>query len=227
MVLRGISSMATRTLLIELAEMYLKSSGVELAIESVGGVDAARRVQGGEDFDFVVLAADAIDRLGNAGVIELQGKSDVVRSSVAIAVRAGGHRPDVSSESALREALLSARSIGYSTGPSGVALLALFERWGLSDELRPRCVEARPGVPVGALLVQGAVALAFQQHSELMHLGGIEILGLMPPGAEIVTTFSAAQCKCSRQAEAVQALLTFLRSGVISDVKRRHGMSPA
>ena len=58
----GISSMATRSVLAELADAYTQQSGQPVAIESVGGVDAIRRLQAGEAFDFVVLAAETTMR---------------------------------------------------------------------------------------------------------------------------------------------------------------------
>ena len=223
----GISSMATRQLLAELAGAYRQQGGLEVAFESVGGVDAAKRVQAGEPFDVVVLAADAIVKLAAAGRVVAGSQADLVQSGVAIAVRAGAPRPDISSEGALRRAVLSARTIGYSTGPSGVALTRLFERWGIADALRERIVQAPPGVPVGALVARGEVELGFQQLSELMHLEGIDVLGPMPPGVEIVTTFSAGLCAASSQPEAAAALIEFMRSPAAADAKRRHGMEPA
>jgi len=223
----GISSMATRQLLAELAEAYGRRSGVVVRFESVGGVDALRRVQAGEAFDVAVLAADAIDKLLASGHVVAGSKVDLARSDVAIAVRAGAPRPDVASGDALRNAVLSARSVGYSTGPSGVALLKLFERWGIADAVRLRIVQAPPGVPVGKLVADGAVELGFQQLSELMHLPGIELLGTMPSGCEIVTVFSGGVCAASARARAAQDLLAYLRSPEAADAKRRQGMEPA
>ena len=223
----GISSMATRQVLAELAGAYLQRSGVAVAFESVGGVDAAKRVQAGEPFDVVVLAADAIDKLVAAGRVVAGSRTDLVCSGVAIAVREGSARPDIGSEEALRSAVLSARTLGYSTGPSGVALAKLFERWGIADTVRDRIVQASPGVPVGRLVAGGEVELGFQQLSELMHLPGIDVLGPMPPGSEIATTFSAGLCATAVQPEAVRALLAFMRSPAAVDAKRRHGMEPA
>ena len=149
-VIQGISSMATRQVLGELATAYEERSGTPVAIESVGGVDAAKRVQAGEYFDFVVLAADAIDKLVTAGRVVPGSRVDLVHSGVAVAVRAGAPAPDISSEEALRRAVLAASTVGYSTGPSGVALVRLFERWGIASELQGRLMQAPPGVPVGA-----------------------------------------------------------------------------
>ena len=225
--IHGISSMATRQVLAELAGVWRQESGVDVAFESVGGVDAAKRVQAGEPYDVVVLAADALDRLAGTGRVVAGSKADLVRSGVAIAVREGAPRPDVSSEAALQSAVLSARTVGHSTGPSGTALLKLFERWGIADTVRSRIVQAPPGVPVGRLVADGEIEIGFQQLSEMAGLPGIAVLGPMPPGCEIVSTFSAGLCAASTQPEAVRMLIAFMHSPAAADAKRRHGMEPA
>ncbi|MDK9702127.1 MAG: substrate-binding domain-containing protein [Sulfuritalea sp.] len=225
--LTGISSMATRLVLGELAAAYGQQGGIEVAFESVGGVDAARRVQAGEAFDLVVLAADAIDKLIAAGSVVAGSKADLVKSKVAIAVRAGSPQPDVGSEEALRRAVLAARSLGYSTGPSGSALLELFARWDILEAVRDRVVQAPPGVPVGQLVAEGKVELGFQQYSEMASQPGIAVLGTMPPGCEIISTFSGGLCAASTRPDAVRALLSFMHSPAAAPSKRRHGMEPA
>lgn len=229
--LRGISSMATRQVLADLGAAFEQRTGCPVAIESVGGVDAAKRVAAGEAFDVVILASDAIDKLIAAGHLRAGSRVDLVRSGVAMAVRAGAPVPDVGSEAALQHAVRSARSISYSTGPSGVALARLFERWGMADEVRGRTVQAPPGVPVGTLVARGEVELGFQQLSELIHVEGITLVGGMPPGVEILTVFSAGLpvglAEGSAQAERVRALLHFMTSPDAEEAKRRQGMEPA
>jgi molybdate transport system substrate-binding protein len=225
--IRGISSMATRAVLAELAEGFERRSGGRVAIESVGGVDAAKRVQAGEAFDVVFLAADAIDKLIAAGRVLPGSRADLVRSGVAVAVRAGAMQPDISTEDAVRQAVLAARSISYSTGPSGVALAKLFERWGIAEQIKDRIVTAPPGVPVGSLVARGEVELGFQQLSELMNLEGITVLGPLPPAIQIITTFSAGVCTSTQQADAVRAMLADMNTPEAADIKRRYGMDPA
>jgi molybdate transport system substrate-binding protein len=225
--LTGISSMATRALLAELSAAYEQHAGGRVVFESVGGVDAARRVATGEAFDVVVLAADAIDKLAAAGRVVPGSRVDLVRSGVSVAVRAGAAHPDISSEAAVRRAVLAAPTLGCSTGPSGVALTKLFERWGVAQAVAPRLVQAPPGVPVAALVARGDVALGFQQLSELIDVPGIEVVGPLPAAIRIVTTFSAGVCAACTQAAAARALLDFLASPACDDAKRRQGMEPA
>jgi molybdate transport system substrate-binding protein len=225
--LQGISSMATKAVLAEVAQAYIETGGSEICIESVGGVDAAKRVKEGEAFDIVFLARDALDKLEASGHLLPGSIVDLMRSGVSVAVQAGSTLADISSEAALRAAVLAAPTLGYSTGPSGVALTQLFVRWGVAEQLQSRIVQAPPGVPVGQLVAEGKVALGFQQTSELLHVAGITIVGPMPAEVAIVTTFSAGICANSRQTEASRALLRYFASADSLAAKKRQGMDAA
>ncbi len=225
--IKGISSMATRQLLNDLAAAYQRSAQVTVDIEAVGGVDALKRVQAGEPFDAVFLSADAIDKLIASGQVLPGSRLDMVRSGVAVAVREGAPHPDISDEAAVRQAVLAARSLSYSTGPSGVALAQLFERWGIADQIKARLITAPPGVPVGSLVAKGEVELGFQQLSELLPLAGITVVGPLPPAIQIMTTFSGGVCATSQQPDAVRAMLDAMNEPETETVKRRHGMEPA
>lgn len=223
--------MATRQVLAELTRAFTKQSGVVVDIESVGGVDAAKRVQSGEAFDLVILGSDAIDKLIASGHAHAGSRVDLVRSGVAVAVRKGATLPDISSEEAVKQAVLAAPSISYSTGPSGVALAKLFEKWGIAQQIQSRMVQAPPGVPVGSLIAKGEVALGFQQLSELLHVDGITIVGPLPDAIQITTIFAAALptvlSKETPQASCVKALLDYMVSPMATDAKIRQGMTPA
>lgn len=224
--LKMISSMATREVLARLAAQYQADTGRQVRAEAAGGVDVAKRVQQGEVFDVVVLAANAIDKLIAAGRV-LPGRVDLVESGVAIAVRAGARRWPVDTEDEVRAAVLAARSLSYSTGPSGVYLEQLFARWGILDEIRPRIVVPPPGTPVGTLVADGRVELGFQQLSELMNLPGIELLGSLPAAIQTLTVFSGGVCADAADPAAARALLDYLAAPQTADIKRRHGMEPA
>ncbi len=225
--LAGISSMATRRVLADLALAYARAGGPPVALEAVGGVDAARRVRDGERFDFVVLAAGALDTLAATGRIVAASRVDIARSGIAIAVREGDARPDIGSEAAVRDALLHARSIGVSTGPSGTYLTHLLARWGVADTVAARVVQAPPGTPVGTLIAKGDVALGFQQTSELLDVPGIAIVGPLPPAIQETTIFAGAVCSASSQPAAAAAALAYFASPAAAAAKRRHGMEPA
>ncbi len=226
--IRLISSMATRRLVEELIGVWRDRGAAPFDVEalSVGGVDVARRVRAGERFDVVMLASDAIDALIADGRIVPGSRVDLVESSVAIAVRSGTTHPDVGSETAVRAAVEAAGSIGYSTGPSGVALGRLFERWGIAGTIADRLVQAPAGVPVGSMVADGRVDLGFQQLSELMGMQGIDVLGPMPAPIAIITTFSAGVAVTSERQDDARLFIAHLSSPDMSDIKRRNGMAP-
>ena len=224
---RVISSMATRKLLQDLVAQFESATSTQVALESVGGVDAAKRVKAGEVFDVVVLAKDAIENLSVSGLLLWDDQVDIVQSGVAVAVRSGEPRPDISTADAMRQAVLAAGTIGYSTGPSGVQLARLFEAWGIADTLSGRVTVAPPGVPVASLVARGDVALGFQQLSELLGVDGIDIVGALPPEIAITTTFSGAIARTTTHEQRARELLRFMTLPAAADIKRRHGMEPA
>ena len=223
-----ISSMATQKLLAELLAQHQRDHPESAAaLESVGGVDAARRVQSGEHFDGVLLASDAIDKLIASGHVLAGSRVDWVRSGVAVAVPQSAPQPDIGSEAAVQQAVRQARTLSYSTGPSGVQLARLFDQWGMAEQVKAKLVIPPPGTPVGQLVAGGEVELGFQQLSELMHLPGIDVVGPLPEAIQITTVFSGGVAATSQQPGATRALLAFLAAAHNADTKLRHGMAPA
>jgi molybdate transport system substrate-binding protein len=225
--LKLVSSMATREVLAELVAQYEQATAQSVAAEAAGGVDVAKRVQAGEAVDVVVLASDAIDKLIAAGKVVDGSRFDLVRSGVAVAVRAGAPRPAIDTEDALKRAVEAARSLSYSTGPSGVHLESTFARWGILAAIRDRIVVPPPGVPVASLVAEGRAELGFQQRSELLGRAGVDVLGPLPPAVQITTIFSGGIATACRRPDHAHALLTYLASPSAAPAKRRYGMDPA
>ena len=220
--LHGISSMATKALLGDLVKAYQSLEPVELAIESVGGVVAADRVKAKEPFDLVMLASGALDKLIAEGFVK--NKVVLAYSDVAVAIHEEGESYDISTEVALRETLLKVDTIGYSTGPSGDGLLKLFQRWDLADVLQKKLIQAPAGRSVGTLVADRTVQIGFQQYSELYKVPGIQVLGLMPKGCEIITTFCAGLSNTTSQSEASAKFLHYLETADLAEIKHQNGL---
>ena len=218
--------MAGRKLLGDLIAKFEATSQQRVVLESVGGVDAAKRVRAGEALDVVVLAREVIDELIGAARIAPGSRVDVWVSAIGVAVRAGAARPDIASAAGVKAAVLAARRVGYSTGPSGQYLAKLFVGWDADGTLKDRITVAPPGVPVGSLVARGEIDLAFQQLSELGG-EGIDVLGPLPPEIQMMTTFSGGVALSSTQPEAARALLNFLGSTELRSLKQAHGMDAA
>jgi molybdate transport system substrate-binding protein len=224
--IEGISSMATRLILGELAARYAAKAGVKAEIKSMGGVDAAEKVRAGEKVDIVILASGPMKKLEAEGHLVAGSIRGFTRSGMAIAVKAGAERPDIGSEEAVKRAVMQASKVCYSTGPSGDHLLQLCAKWGLQAD-DARLVKAPPGVPVGSFVAQGDADLGFQQLSELIHVKGIEVLGPLPPEIQNVTVFAAGVASTSAQPDETAALIAYLASPETEAVKREQGMEPA
>ena len=220
--LTGLSSMATRHILADLARDYEASQGTRVEIRSMGGVEAAKLVRAGEATDVIVLASKVMASLEAEGHLATGGARDFARSEIGIAVRAGSALPSVANEQAVKQAMLVARKICYSTGPSGDHLKALCEKWGVPPA---RTLVAPAGVPVAALVANGDADLGFQQLSELIGQPGIEVVGPLPPAIQSVTVFSAGVSMKSRDDEGARALVAYLASVETADAKTasRHG----
>ncbi|MFJ6728152.1 substrate-binding domain-containing protein [Streptomyces sp. NPDC091281] len=225
--LSGLSSMATRPVLADLAAHLRDAHGVAVRFEAAGGVETARRVREGAAADLLVLASGALAKLAAEGFVVPGTVTPLWLSQVVAAVPEGAPVPVLGSAAELRAALLSAGRIAYSTGPSGTALVELIARLGLTDALRDRLVRAAPGVPVGSLLADGGAELAFQQHSELADLAGVTVVGPLPGDTAITSAFDGAVLTASAAPDRARDALALLRSGRASELAAARGMRAA
>ena len=227
-ILRGISSMATKLVLLQLTKIYFDKFNIRIDIESVGGVEAVNRIQSNESFDLVLLGSDSIDRLISEGYLLENSRQDWVESQIAAAIPSGTIRPDFSTALAVKNTILACTSLSYSTGPSGLYLEKLFEHWGITDKVKSCLVVPPPGTPVVSLVASGKAFLGFQQLSELISIAGIDILGTLPSEIAYTTIFSSGvPCRLSNEKnrhKLVKDFLDFLTSKEVEAIKAANGM---
>jgi len=224
-ILTVLQSIAFREAFIELAGRFDRATGHETRAVFDGGINVSARIAGGEVVDAVVMSADAIDEMARGGHIAPGGRTDLALSSIGCAVRAGAAQPALACEGDFIALLRSARSIAYSTGPSGVHLMKVVERLGLADALAGRLRQVR-GEPAGATVARGECDLAFQQMSELLPVAGIDIVGVLPDAVQKTTRFSIGLHAAAPEPEATRALIRFLASAEAAPVVREKGMQP-
>ncbi len=185
------------------------------------------RLRRGEQADVLILAASGFEALAQERLAQAGSRVDLVRSSIALAVRAGQPKPDISTVEALRRTLLAAESIAYSASASGVYVSTeLYQRLGIAEEVGPksrRILSER----VGSVVARGEAELGFQQMSELIPIPGIDIIGPLPEEVQRVTVFSAGLATGARQPEAARELISFLSSPAVHEAIRRTGLEPA
>jgi molybdate transport system substrate-binding protein len=190
----------------------------------VASVQMMSRLKGGEAVDLVILSAASLDELRKAGIVT--ERTDLVKSGIGVAVKAGAPRPDISSGAAVKRAVLAAKGVAYSTGPSGLYLVGLFQRMGIADQIKHKVTQTQ-GQPSGGVVARGDAEIAFQQISELLPVPGIELVGPLPPDIQEITIFAAGLHAHAKSPDAAKALVKFLTSPVAAPVIRSKGMEPA
>jgi molybdate transport system substrate-binding protein len=224
--IRVMASNAFKEAYLELVPQFEHASKHRVVTTFIGSADIMKRMQAGESTDLVILAGNSVDQLIALGKVVPGSRVDLAKSGVGMAVRAGAPKPDISSAGALKRVLLAAKSIGYSSGPSGAYLAGLFQRMGIADELKPKITQTPPGVAVGDLVARGEVEIGFQQVSELLSIKGIDFVGPLPPEAQHITVFSAGLHVRATEPGAAKALVRFLSSPASVPVIRNKGMEP-
>src|SRR5579864_3508064 len=185
------------------------------------------RLDRGEAIDVVIMASPGLDALVKKGQITPGSRVDLVQSKIGMAVKAGAPHPDISTVDALKRTLLAAKSVAYSDSASGVYLsTVLFPKLGIAGEIakKSKKIEADP---VGGVVATGEFEIGFQQISELRPVKGIDIVGVLPPGAQRVTVFSAGIPSTATHPEAAKALIQWLASPAHYAAIKKTGLEPA
>jgi molybdate transport system substrate-binding protein len=211
----------------ELALQFEKASGHKVTTTFTGTLDAQKRIAAGETYDLIIMAGPSIDELIKSGKVAPGSRVDLARSGVGVAVRAGMPKPDIHSTDALKKTLLAAKSIGYSSGPSGVYLTGLFRRLGIADQIKSKLKQTTTGVFVGSLIASGEVEIGFQQVSELAHYPGIDYVGPLPAELQNVTVFSSGMQIGAKSVDAANAWITVLTSPAAAAMFRSKSLEPA
>jgi molybdate transport system substrate-binding protein len=219
-----IGSPGVREISNRLVPEFEKATGHKVLIIWDGVNNVAKRVSGGETADLVFLPAPEIGTLIKEGKLVAESRVVLATSGIGVAIRAGAPRIDASSSEGIRKALLAARTIAYSGGPSGVHMATLLQNWGIADKVKLAAVPT--GTPVGEVVARGDADIGFQQISELLPVKGIDYLGPLPPDIQEVTVFAAALHKAAGPTDAARALLKFMTAPEAVAIIRKAGMEP-
>jgi molybdate transport system substrate-binding protein len=220
------STQATEEAYKELVALFERQTGHKVTTFFSGTINVAKKLADGEPFDLVIMSATAIDEQTKLGKVAPGSKVNFASSGTGLAVKKGAPKPDISTPEALKKTLLAAKSIGYSTGPSGVYVVGMFDKMGIGAEVKDKLRQTPSGVFVGTLIAKGDVEVGFQQISELVHFDGIDYVGPLPGELQRVTMFSAGLHANAKETEAAKALVRFLTAPAAAPVIRKHGLEP-
>jgi molybdate transport system substrate-binding protein len=213
----------------ELAATFEKTSGHKVAITWGTGAALAKRIQAGEQADLLVLTKQGLDTLSKDGKVAPGSERNFASSMLAVAVKKGAAKPNISTPEAFKAAMLSAKTIAYPDpaggGLSGVYFAQIAEKMGFAEQLKSKA-KFPPDNFAGKLVANGDAEYAIMQKPELIAEEGIEVVGTLPAEINVVTVFAAGVSKDARDATASTALLTYLESPEAAAVFKRDGLDP-
>jgi molybdate transport system substrate-binding protein len=222
-----LSTRATEEIYRELVPQFEKASGHKVATTFTGTLDLQNRIAAGGIYDVVIIIDTAIDSFIKTGKVLPGSRVDIAKSAIGVGVRAGLPKPDISSAAALKSALLAAKSIGYSTGPSGTVVLDMVRKMGIAGAVEPKLKQPPSGVLVGSVIASGEADIGFQQTNELSHFAGVDYVGPLPAEFQDITRRSGGIMVGSKETEAARQLLKFISGPDAAPVIRKHGLDPA
>jgi molybdate transport system substrate-binding protein len=219
-----LSTIATKEAYLELVPEFERTSGRKVVTTWAGTVDVLKRVGGGEVHDVVMISIPQLDQLVDQGKIVRGSRVDIAKSGIGVAVKAGAPRPDISSGEALKRTLLAAKTVGYTSGPSGVYMAELIERLGIAAQVKPKHRGVPSGGTVGTIVATGEAEIGFQQVSELVHIKGIDYIGPLPPDVQRVTIFSSGIHTAANNPDGARVLVKFLTAPAAHAAMKRAGL---
>ena len=184
------------------------------------------RLERGEQADVLIMVGYALEDLAKKGKVTAGTSVDLVKSPIAVAVKSGTPKPDISTPEALKRALLAVKTVAYSDSASGVYVSTeMFGKLGIADEMKDKARKI-PATPVGEIVARGDAEIGFQQMSELKPVEGIDIVGPLPDELQKITVFSAGIASVSKEPDAGKALIKFLASPAARGEIVKSGLDP-
>ena len=224
--LKVLSSNGTSAIVRAIGAEFGRRTGHAVITKIDVAVLLQKDIEAGEAFDLAILTRAVVDELARKGAIDAGTPTDVARSGIGVAARAGARKPDIGTVDAFRRTFLEATSVAYTTvGGSGIHFVKMLERLGIADAVRAKA-KTQPGGTVGELVARGEAELAVQQVSELLPVEGIELVGPFPPELQLITVFTGGVSPHARHPDAAKDLLRFFAAPAALEVIRAKGMEP-
>ncbi|WP_018259962.1 molybdate ABC transporter substrate-binding protein [Methylobacterium sp. WSM2598] len=183
------------------------------------------RIRNGERVDVLIMVDNGMDEVIKGGYFKPLERKDIAVSKIGVAVKKGQPWPEIGTVTALRKALLDARSIGYSEGASGTYIASvLLKKLGIADEVAPKSKVILGRRFVGEALTDGEIELGLQQISELRLEPGVDVIGPLPEELQKRSVVSAAVSSNSANVTAAKQFIDFLSSPGSKEAMIRSGL---
>jgi len=224
------STIGVQAALEELMPKFEKVTGHKLTITWGTAAMLVKRVQAGESADIYVLTKQGFDALSKDGKATASSDALFASSGMAMVVKKGAPKPDISTPEKYKETLLKAKTIAYSNpaagGASGVFFAKTLERMGIAEQMKDKTRHPPAGGNSANLVVSGEAELAVQQQPEVMSVAGVDIVAPPPGDLNNVTFYSAGAASGTAQKDAARALVNFLHTPEAQAVFTARGLKP-
>ena len=218
---------AVEHILRDLTAPFERATGHKVTMTVLGTGPAVAKIKDGTFADMILLGPPALNELAAAGKADAGTIAPAFHSRIGLAVRTGAKKPDIGTPAALKQALLDAKSIGYSIGPSGEHFSkVVVAKLGIADQLKSKMSNV-PGIVVGARVAKGDVEIGIHQPAELMPIQGIDIVGDLPAELNITIVYATALTPLAKQADAARQFIKFITEPSAAPAVQKNGMVPA
>ncbi len=219
-----LSGGAMRTFLNEIVPLFERANGIQADVEYRLTSVLKKDIAAGAAFDIALLPRPEIDELAAAGRIAAGATVDVARSTVGLCVRAGAPKPDIGTVAAFKAALLAAKSISYSDGPSGAYVGDLLGQLGLAEAMTPKTKPTSR--PVAELVAAGEAEIGLQQIVAILPIDGAELVGPLPAALQNIIIYAAGLSALAAEPKAARALIAFTKTPRAGRIMRGKGLEP-
>lgn len=224
--IRVLSTLAVKGAFAELGKRFQTATGIAVDADFAPTLALLDRLRRGATPDVVILTREGLSEMLGEHRVAAASYVDVAKSWVGIAVKAGRVHPDISTDAALRTALVQARAVAYSRiGASGILFAELIARLGIAHIVNAHAVVIPSGLTAERLITDEA-DLAVQQISELKQVAGVEIVGPIPRELQVPAVFSAGCMMATDKVIEAEKFLAFLRSPEAISLLREAGLEP-
>jgi molybdate transport system substrate-binding protein len=220
-----LSGAAMRTFLAEVVPLFERANDAKVEVEFRLTSVLKKEIEQGVAFDLALLPRPEIDDLVKAGRIAEGATADVARSTVGLCVRTGAPNPDIGTVPAFKAALIAAKSISYSDGPSGAYIAGLLDRLGLAEAMKPKIrLTSRP---VAELVAAGEAEIGLQQIVAILPVKGADLVGPLPAELQNVIIYAAGLSAAAGDAKVARAFVAFTKTPQAGQIMRGKGLEPA
>ena len=218
---------ALTTSLDVLVPQFEHATGHKLIMNYTGSSDLIRQFDAGETFDVALVWPAMIDRLLKEGKVAEGTRAEIARVAIAVAVRKGATKPDISTTESFKRALLNAKSVSHSIeGSSGVYFKNLLVRLGIAADMQPKLRPVPGGPMVVGPVARGEVELAVITTPYIVLESGAELVGPLPDELQQYVVYTAGVAAATKQPDLARALIKHLTSPTAATLMKSQGLDP-